>query len=71
MSAGEERVEAVVEEKFAEQPGVAAGTILRCRKCDSNRIIYPTRTVDPRWMLGYCLACKKRQIIDVLLPRRG
>lgn len=61
----------VPEAKFAEQPVIAAGTVLSCRKCGSSAIAYPTRTMDPRWMLGYCTVCKKSQIVDVLVPRRG
>ena len=60
-----------VEPEFAEQPVLDTGTVLACRQCGSGAIAYPTRTMDPRWMLGYCTACKKRQIVDVLVPRRG
>lgn len=56
---------------YAEHPDLPTGTYLVCRRCDTNAIIYPTRTVDPRWMLGYCTVCKKREIVDVLTaPQR-
>ena len=57
-----------VDVNYIEVPDWPVGTRLSCQQCGSYQVIYPHRTMDPRWAIGWCIGCKKRRIVDVHLP---
>ena len=57
--------EPIVEQKFAERYDWPDGTRFRCTSCLTDKVVYPARTIDPRWVMAYCVVCHKHRICDV------
>ena len=59
-----------VERAYAETPAYGPNELI-CQACGSMAIIYPARSIDPRWATGYCIGCRKTRICDVVHTRQA